>query len=61
MVTEQIANLSTRKCRMGSSPILSAISFIQDNLRGVPRRYVAGLARLAKPKEWLLGRGGRHA
>ena len=26
MVTEQIANLSTRKCRLGSSPSLSAIA-----------------------------------
>ena len=28
MVTEQIANLSTRKCRLGSSPSLSAFALL---------------------------------
>ena len=34
VVTEQIANLSTRKCRLGSSPSLSAFALQSDSVGG---------------------------
>ena len=34
MVTEQIANLSTRKCRLGSSPSLSAFALHSVSVGG---------------------------
>ncbi len=34
VVTEQIANLSTRKCRLGSSPSLSASATLKCSFGG---------------------------
>ena len=47
VVTEQIANLSTRKCRLGSSPSLSAF-FFRKKLSGCS---VARLSRLLWEQE----------